>query len=424
MSERAPAVELLSIGDELLLGDIVDTNAPWLSRRLGEIGLRVARRATVGDDEEDIVRAVREALNRTGAVVCTGGLGPTADDLTRPAVARVFGRRLRLDEEALARIRARFAELGREMPERNRVQAELPEGATVFPNDWGTAPGFALEDDAGRFVVVLPGVPLEMERIFDAHVLPFLRRRLPEGARPILHRVVRTTGIAEAVVADRIADIADAIRPLTIAYLPRVTGVDLRLTSWGALDADDAARRLDEAEAMLRERLAGYVYGTDDDELAAVVGAALRHRGLTLALAESCTGGLIAKRITDIPGSSSYFLGGLVTYSNESKQALLGVKEATLAAYGAVSEQTAREMAVGARRAIGADIAVSVTGIAGPGGGSPEKPVGTVWIGIATADGVDARHHRFLGERDEIRERTAQAALALLWRHLEQEARP
>lgn len=424
MSQRVPAVELLSIGDELLLGDIVDTNAPWLSRRLGELGVRVARRATVGDDEEDIVRAVREALDRTGAVVCTGGLGPTADDLTRPAVARVFGRRLRLDEDALARIRARFAELGREMPERNRVQAELPEGATVFPNDWGTAPGFALEDDAGRFVVVLPGVPLEMERIFDAYALPFLRRRWPEGARPLVHRVLRTTGIAEAVVADRIADIAESIRPLTIAYLPRVTGVDLRLTSWGALDAADAARRLDEAEAMLRERLGGYVYGTDDDDLAAVVGDALRRRGLTLALAESCTGGLIAKRITDIPGSSSYFFGGLVTYSNESKQALLGVREATLVAYGAVSEQTAREMAVGARRAIGADVAVSVTGIAGPGGGSPEKPVGTVWIGIATADGVETRHYRFLGERDEIRERTAQAALALLWRHLEREARP
>ncbi|MFS8637372.1 MAG: CinA family nicotinamide mononucleotide deamidase-related protein, partial [Gemmatimonadota bacterium] len=309
MSQRVPAVELLSIGDELLLGDIVDTNAPWLSRRLGELGVRVARRATVGDDEEDIVRAVREALDRTGAVVCTGGLGPTSDDLTRPAVARVFGRRLRLDEDALARIRARFAELGREMPERNRVQAELPEGATVFPNDWGTAPGFALEDDAGRFVVVLPGVPLEMERIFDAYALPFLRRRWPEGARPLVHRVLRTTGIAEAVVADRIADIADAIRPLTIAYLPRVTGVDLRLTSWGALDAAEAARRLDEAEAMLRERLGSYVYGTDGDDLAAVVGAALRQRGLTLALAESCTGGLIAKRITDIPGSSSYFFG-------------------------------------------------------------------------------------------------------------------
>ncbi len=423
MSERAPAVELLSIGDELLLGDIVDTNAAWLSRRLGEIGVRIVRRATVGDDEDAIAEAVRQALDRTGAVVCTGGLGPTEDDLTRQAVARVFGRPLRVDEDSLARIRARFAQLGREMPERNRVQAELPEGATVLPNDWGTAPGFAVEDDAGRFVVVLPGVPREMERIVDAHVIPFLRRRWPEGARPLVHRVIRTTGIAESVLADRIADVADAIRPITVAYLPRVTGVDLRLTSWGALAASDAARRLDEAEAALRERLGGYVYGTDGDDLAAVVGAALRSRGLTLALAESCTGGLIAKRITDIAGSSEYFLGGFVTYSNDSKQQLLGVQATTLAAHGAVSEQTAREMAAGARRVIGADVALGVTGIAGPGGGSAEKPVGTVWIGIAGANAVEARLFRFLGERDEIRERAAQAALALLWRHLEREER-
>ena len=424
MSERVPAVELLSIGDELLLGDIVDTNAPWLSRRLGAVGIRIARRETVGDDEDAIVQAVRAALDRTGAVICTGGLGPTEDDLTRPAVARVFGRELRVDEEILARIRARFTEQGREMPERNRVQAERPDGAIVFPNDWGTAPGFALEDDAGRFVVVLPGVPREMERIVEAHVLPFLRRRWPAGARPLLHRVVRTTGIAESVLADRIADVAEAVRPITVAYLPRLTGVDLRLTSWGAMDAADAVRRLAEAEAALRERGGGYIYGTDGDDLAAVVGDALRRRGLTLGLAESCTGGLIAKRITDVAGSSAYFLGGLVTYSNESKQALLGVRESTLAAHGAVSEETAREMAVGARRALGADVAVSVTGIAGPGGGSAEKPVGTVWIGIAMDDAVEARRFRFLGERDEVRERAAQAALALLWRHLGQEERP
>ncbi len=421
MSRGAPAVELVTIGDELLLGDRVDTNAAWLGRRLGAAGIRVARRATVGDDEAAIGDAVRGALERTGVVVCTGGLGPTSDDVTRPAVARLFGRALHVDEGVVAHIRGRFEALGREMPERNRVQAEVPEGATVFRNDRGTAPGLALEDDAGRVAILLPGVPREMRGLVDEQVLPYLRRRWPEVARPILHRVVRTTGIPESALATRIDDLAGALAPLAVAFLPGHPGVDVRLTSWGALDAEDAARRLDAAEAALRERLDRYVYGTDDADLAAVVGAELGRRGRTLVVAESCTGGLIAKRLTDAPGASAYFLAGAVTYSDPSKRILLGVRDATLRAHGAVSEETVREMAAGMRRVVAADYAIAVTGIAGPGGGSPEKPVGTVWIAIAAADGVEARRVRLPGDREEIRERAAQAALALLWRHLSEE---
>ncbi|HEX6940732.1 MAG TPA: competence/damage-inducible protein A [Longimicrobiales bacterium] len=424
MTPGAPAVELLTIGDELLLGDRVDTNSAWLARRLGAEGIRVARRATVGDDEAAIADAVRDALGRTGGVLCTGGLGPTADDLTRPAVARVFGRTLRVDEDVLAAIRARFARLGREMPESNRVQAEVPAGATVLPNAWGTAPGLALEDDAGRFAILLPGVPHEMKRLVDAHVLPYLRRRWPAAGRPIVSRILRTTGIAESAVAERVADLAATFRPLTVAYLPGFAGVDLRLTSWGALDADAATRRLDEAEAALRERLHGFVYGTDDDDLAAVVGAELKRRGLTLAVAESCTGGLIAKRMTDAPGASAYVLAGIVTYSNDSKRALLGVRPETLATHGAVSEETVREMAEGALRVVGADYAIAVSGVAGPGGGSPEKPVGTVWVCVAGAGRTEPRLLRLPGDREEVRERAAQAAIALLWRHLGEEERP
>lgn len=421
MSRAGPAVELVTIGDELVLGELVDSNGAWLGRRLAAAGIRVARRTTVGDDEGAIRDAVRDALGRTGAVVCTGGLGPTRDDRTRPAVARLFGRALRVDDAVLEHIRALFERRGREMPAANRTQAEVPEGATVFPNREGTAPGLALEDGAGRVAILLPGVPREMRSLVEEHALPFLLARWPARARPILHRVVRTTGIAESTLAERIDDLVDGFRPLTVAFLPGFDGVDLRLTSWGALDAGEAVLALDAAEAALRGRLDDYVYGTDGADLAAGVGAELARRRRTLALAESCTGGLIAKRLTDVPGASAYFLAGAVTYADRTKEELLGVRRETLAAHGAVSEETAREMAEGARRAAAADYAVSVTGIAGPTGGTPEKPVGTVWICVAGPGGTDARRLQLAGDREEIRERSAQAALALLWRRVRRE---
>jgi nicotinamide-nucleotide amidase len=408
----ARRLEILTIGTELLLGATVDGNGSWLSRRLAEVGIRVPRRVTVGDDVAEIRSALADALARSGAVICTGGLGPTRDDVTRAAVAELFGRALMLDAEWLETVRGRFHDRGIEMPAVNRVQAEIPEGATLFPNDRGTAPGVAIEDDALGIVVLLPGVPREMRGLFNTHVLPYLSARGFSRRSPVLSRSIRTTGIAESALAERIDDLVEAFSPLTLAFLPGGIGEDVRITCWGDLPPDEAARALDAAEAVLRERLGRYVYGSGSDDLAAVLGDQLRSRDLTIAIAESCTGGLVAKRLTDTPGSSDYVLAAVVAYANQAKERLLGVSRETIRTHGAVSEQTACEMAAGARRLSDASLGVSITGIAGPGGGTPEKPVGTVWIGVAHADRVRARLFRFGGDRSEIRERAAQAALA------------
>ena len=413
--ERAPAVEIITIGDELLLGETVDHNSAWLGQVLARVGIRVARRAAVGDDAAAIKDAVAAALERTGVALCTGGLGPTPDDLTKPAVAELFGRDLVLDEALLRELERRFAERGVQMAAINRTQAEIPRGAMVLPNPRGTAPGLAFEDAAGRLAILLPGVPYEMRAIVQEHVIPLLLSRWPERGRPIVHRRVRTTGIPESTLAERVDDLLPTFAPLTVAFLPSATGVDLRLTSWGVLDAAEAERALDAAEAALRERVGRYIYGRDDEDLVDAVARELTARSLTLALAESCTGGLIAKRLTDRPGASDYLLACIVAYANEAKVKFLGVDPATLAAHGAVSEEVAREMVEGALRTAGADAALAVTGVAGPGGGTPAKPVGTVWIAAALGERRRVRRFRFGGDREEIRDRSAQAALAMLY---------
>ncbi len=410
----APALEIDTIGDELLLGETVDHNSAWLGRVLASVGIRVCRRATVGDDAAGIRDAVGQALERTGAVLCTGGLGPTRDDLTKPVVAELFGRELVLDEALLEQLNRRFSERGIRMAALNRSQAEVPRGATVFPNSRGTAPGLGLEDAEGRLAILLPGVPHEMRALVAEQVLPFLQVRWPGRGRPIVHRRLRTTGIPESTLAERIDDLVAGFAPITVAFLPAATGVDIRLTSWGALDEAEAVRAIDAAEALLRERIGRYIYGRDDEDLVDAVARVLTARGLTLALAESCTGGLLAKRLTDAAGSSAWMLGGIVAYANDAKRRLLGVRDDTLRAHGAVSEQTAREMAEGVRAALGADCGVSITGIAGPTGGTDEKPVGTVWTGLALRGRIDARLFRLFGDRSQIRERAAQAALAFL----------
>src|SRR5690606_29629457 len=264
---RAPALEIVTIGDELLLGETVDHNSAWLGQVLAGIGIRVARRATVGDDAAAIKDAVAAALDRTGVALCTGGLGPTRDDLTKPAVAELFGRDLVLDEALLHELERRFAERGIRMAAVNRTQAEIPRGATVFPNPRGTAPGLALEDAAGRLAILLPGVPHEMRALMQEHVIPLLLSRIPERGRPVVHRRLRTTGIPEPTLAERGEDLIPTFAPLTVAFLPAATGVDMRLTSWGVLDAAEAARALDAAEAALRERVGRYIYGRDDEDL-------------------------------------------------------------------------------------------------------------------------------------------------------------
>jgi nicotinamide-nucleotide amidase len=411
-------IEIVTIGDELLLGETVDRNSAWLGQRLAAAGIRVVRRASVGDDAAAIKDAVAQGLERTGVVLCTGGLGPTRDDLTKPAVAELFGRELVLDPGLLDRLEQRFRERGQTLTELGRTQAVVPAGATIFPNSRGTAPGLALEDAEGRLAILLPGVPYEMQALVEEHVLPFLLARRPERARPIRHRVLRTTGIPESILAERVDDILPTLQPISVAFLPAPIGVDLRLTSWGDLDASEVEGALDRAEAALVERIGAFVYGKGEDDLADAVAGLLTTRGLTLAVAESCTGGLIAKRLTDRPGASAYLLAGVVAYANEAKRRFLGVRSSTLEAHGAVSAETAREMAEGARREAGADTAVAVTGIAGPSGGTPAKPVGTVWIAAAVGERIETRRHHFGGDRSEIRERAAQAALALLWQLL------
>jgi nicotinamide-nucleotide amidase len=412
-------VEIVTIGDELLLGYTIDTNGAHLARELAAVGIEVARRTSVGDAATEIADAVREALDRTGAVITTGGLGPTADDLTKQSIARLFGRELRLDEALLAQLEQRWrARFDRPLPASNRQQVMIPHGARVLENRHGSAPGIWLEDDRGRWVAMLPGVPREMRGMAADALLPLLRERVGTDARVVRSRTVRTTGVPESVVAERVGDLSEAMRgsSTSLAYLPGRDGVDLRLTARG-LSADAADAALEDGAARLRERLERHVYGEESTDLAAVVLDACRARGLTIAVGESCTGGLLGARLTAIPGSSDVVLGGVIAYSNAVKRALLGVDERALAEHGAVSEPVARQMALGARERIGASIGVGITGVAGPGGGTPEKPVGLVWIGVDVS-GQEPVVHRgsYIGDRSEIRFRAAQFALELVRR--------
>lgn len=413
------AVEIVAIGDELLLGDTIDTNGAWLGSTLSELGIRVVRRTVTGDSDDSIRSAVTDALSRTGAVVCCGGLGPTPDDRTRPIVASIYDWPLEVDESWVAVMRERFEARGFSMPESNRSQAEVPRGGILFPNEIGTAPGLGLADEQHGITVLLPGVPRELRWLTENHAAPWLTARLGQASRRIRRRILRTTGVAESALAERIADID--LSPLSLAFLPTGTGIDLRLTSWG--DADDTAvlAAFERGEKALRERLGPAVYGIDRDDLASVTGDELRKRGLTVSLAESCTGGLVAKRLTDAAGSSDFMVAGIVSYANEAKMELLGVPVDTLRAHGAVSEETATAMLEGVLERTGTDCALSITGIAGPGGGTEEKPVGTVWVGVAVRDRRRVRRLRLFGDRAEVRERAAQAALRMLLDMLRQE---
>jgi len=407
--------ELVTVGTELLLGFTVDTNSAEIGRALAALGVRVVRRTAVPDEPAAIRDAVGAALARTGAVITTGGLGPTSDDVTKRTVAEFFGAELVFDPSVWADLEARFARLGRVPSANNRGQAEVPRGAVVLPNRWGTAPGLWLEGKPG-LVVMLPGVPVEMRNLLASGVLPRLATRSPRGA-VIRSVTVRTTGIAESTLAERMDDAEALIAPLTLAYLPGLGSVDLRATAWN-FPSDEADRRLAAAADLLAERAGDHAYGRGDDDLAALVLLEARKRRLSIAVAESCTGGLLGGRLTAVPGSSSQFLGGVITYSDGAKQALLGVAEALLKANGAVSGPVAQAMAIGAARALGADVAVSITGIAGPDGGSKEKPVGTVWLGFAMPGTSDAILRNTIGTREEIRGRAAQIALFELWRRL------
>ena len=412
-----PRTVVVTVGDELLLGDTTDSNAARIGRALADLGAPVVRRETVGDDPSAIGGAVDRALADGDLVVVTGGLGPTPDDVTREAVAALLGRPLRLDLELEAALRTRYHAAGYgDFPETNLRQAMVPQGARVLANASGTAPGLALERD-GRWIILLQGVPRELEGMLAGPVRDLVMELFCGRLRSPLHRRLRTTGIPESRLAERVEALLPAARgPVRLAYLPSLRGVELRFTVGGEVDPADAAGWLDRMEAALEE-LGPYLYRGDD--LVVAVAESLVRSGRTLAVAESCTGGLIAKRLTDRAGASRWFLGGVVAYADRIKVEQLGVPAETLARVGAVSEEGARAMAAGARSAFGADAGLGITGVAGPDGGTPEKPVGTVWYAVSVGDRTAAETRVFMGDREAVRERSAQAALNLLYRMLE-----
>jgi nicotinamide-nucleotide amidase len=411
-------VELLTVGDELLLGFTVDGNSAFLAQELSAIGIAVGRRVSVGDDAAEITAAVLESLSRADGVIVTGGLGPTSDDVTRPGVAAAFGRRMKRNEAIVKRLEEMWRARGRrgDLPAANLVQALVPEGARIFPNDHGTAPGLWMERDDTRWAALLPGVPREMKLMFAESLRPLLVQRAGRTA-VIRSLTVRTTGVPESQLPDMLGDLAAGAPAVSLAYLPSTDGVDLRLTVRGH-PLPETEHLLLTTAASLRQRMGQHAYAEGGTDMAEVVVDVCRRKRLTLAVAESCTGGLLGARLTAVPGASDVFRGGVIAYDNDVKSETLGVPPALMEEHGAVSEPVAISMSLGARTVAGADLGVAITGIAGPTGGTAEKPVGTVWIALADRTAAAARHMRLSGDRDEIRHRATQAALDLIRRKL------
>jgi nicotinamide-nucleotide amidase len=407
--------ELLTIGTELLLGQIVDTNASWMSQRLAEAGIDVYYKSTVGDNWSRIEAAIRLAMSRADVIIMTGGLGPTEDDLTRDVLAAVLSRPLRLDANILAHIEERFARRRVAMPENNRKQAMVPEGAVVLHNPRGTAPGLLIRE-GGRVFACMPGVPSEMKPMLAEQVIPAIRDVFGIRSR-IVSRVLKTCGISESTLDMRIGDYFREMRNPSVGVLAHMGEIHVRLTCKGQEPAE-IQRQLDDLESKMRERLGHLVFGRDDEKLEAVVGRLLRERKATLALAESCTGGLVASRLTDIPGSSDYVERGIVAYSIPAKTGLLRVPADVIERSGVVSLDVARAMAEGIRWNAHTTFGLATTGIAGPAGGTPEKPVGLICVGLAWDGGSSGREFRLLGEREQVKYRASQMTLEMLRRHL------
>ena len=408
--------EIISIGAELMSGAAVDTNSAWLSARLGLAGVPVIRHTTIGDDRDAIAAAVRQSADRVELIITTGGLGPTLDDMTREALAAVTGRPLKLDATSLEKIEAYFAGINRPMPATNRVQAMFPAGAPALPNEWGTAPGVRIE--LGRAAIFsLPGVPREMQAMFEHYIAPFVAERRGDSA--LAHRVLRTFGAGESTLAGQIEDIMTPGRNPAVGTTASEGVITVRIVARGATD-DEASALADRDAALVRERFGPLVYGENDDTIASVAGRMLAERDQTVSTAESCTGGLIGKLFTDISGSSAYYVGGFVTYSNALKANLLGIDPDLIECEGAVSDAVARAMAIGCRATTGSDYAIAVTGVAGPTGGTAAKPVGLVYIALTGPDGTEVKECRFSDHlsREAIRDRTAKTALNMLRRKL------
>ena len=407
--------EIITIGDEILIGQIVDTNAAYIAQRLNAVGFVVSERSSVGDRAEQIVRSVEESLERSDVVITTGGLGPTKDDITKTTLAKMFGGGMRIDKRVEEHVREMLAARNIAFNELNRSQAMVPESCKVLFNAHGTAPGMWFERE-GKVVISLPGVPFEMRHLMEDEVLPRLKERF--DLSQIVHRTLITSGLAESMLAERIAEWEEALPEyLRLAYLPSPNIVRLRLSAYevdGATVEQEIEQQFKKLEALIPDHIVGYEGATVQE----MVHNMLIENGKTLAVAESCTGGSISSKFTAMAGASTYFLCGVTAYANEAKRDVLGVDESLIEQYGAVSEQVARAMAEGVRRISGADYAVATTGIAGPTGGSPEKPVGTVWFAVASERGTEAMMRNSGTDRGQIIDRATAYAIELLRDHI------
>lgn len=403
--------DIITIGDEILIGQIIDTNSAWIAARLGEIGVSIRRKYSIGDRREEIISAVEESLTKAEVTIITGGLGPTKDDITKRVLAEIFHSQLTCDKETYERVERMMAARGIAFNDLNKGQAMVPECCTVLPNHKGTAPGMWFERE-GRVVVSLPGVPFEMEGLMVESVLPRIKEHFALAS--VVHRTAITYGLAESIMAELIAPWEDALPPhLHLAYLPSPSQLRLRLSAYDVEQAV-AEKEIQEQFAKLLPILGDYFVGWGDTTVQSAVAEMLVQRGETLASAESCTGGVIASKFTAMSGASEYFWGGVVSYDNSVKENVLGVSRHNLETYGAVSEQVARQMAEGVRRLCGTTYGVSTTGIAGPTGGTPDKPVGTVWMAVATPTHTIAKCVQHGKVRAVNIERAASAAINML----------
>jgi nicotinamide-nucleotide amidase len=402
--------EIITIGDELLFGQIQDSNSSFIGERLTAEGMEVVFKTSVGDDINRMTEAFNIARTRVDVIIASGGLGPTVDDLTKKALVKAYKRNLIFHQEILKQIEESFGKRGIPMPQINQNQALIPQGAKALANLWGVAPGIFLEDEKNLFFA-LPGVPAEMMWMLENEVLPILRDKKPDHF--IIHRKMKTTGISESALYEKIEKLIDPAGEIKLAFLPSYLGVDIRL-SMETNDREQALGKIDEFEKKIREVARDLIYGVDDQTLEVVVGKLLLDKKKKIAVAESCTGGMIGARLTNISGSSQYFERGVITYSNQAKTELLGVPGEVIEKHGAVSEEVALLMAEGVRRLAKTDFGLSVTGIAGPTGGMPQKPVGLVYIGLAHEKGSAAKKFLFGENRNSNRERSTQAALNMV----------
>lgn len=408
---------MITVGDEILIGQIVNTNAAFIGEKLFSIGIPLEKTVVIGDEESIMLSEFEDSFSNYDLTIITGGLGPTHDDITKPCLVKFFEDELVTDEKVLSYVKNIFSSRNLNMPKVNEGQALIPRNSKVIWNSNGTAPGILIERE-NKIFIAMPGVPFEMKSMLEDEVLPLLKKKFSGSIKTfLLQKTLLTTGLGESTLSEMLGNINEIVRDSKLAFLPSTVGVRLRINVEGT-DENEAKIKLERIEAKIREKIGIYIYGVNEDELERVIGDILAERNQTLSLAESCTGGRISSRIVSVPGSSKYYTGGACVYSDKEKFDLLKVRRETIIKYGAVSEQTAKEMACGIRELMGTDFALSSTGIAGPSGGSEEKPVGLVWIGFSSNEKTYAKNFLFGNRRDINIERASQRALEILRREL------